>query len=157
MRTSAVFGWVLSLALLVGIAGPLFGTCTQGNDDGWLAGLLVFAPIGLVGLAFAAKGAKLGPRYSWLAAPHVATLILGGQLIPLYFSKTTIGGFHVCSAREDCGITDTPSLLQQLWAPAWLVILLILGYVVFLYWRKDGAFRNGKHYGQGRGATCENI
>ena len=143
MRTSAIFGWVLSLALLVGIAGPLLGTCTQGDDDGWLAGLLVFAPIGLIGLAFAAKGAELGPRFSCLAMPHVVTLILGGQLIPTYFSKTTLGGQHVCSVREGGGFDGVPSLIQQLWAPAWLAILVALGYVVLLYWRKGQAAHHG--------------
>jgi hypothetical protein len=143
MRTSAILGWALSFALLVGIAGPLFGTCTQGDDDGWLVGLLIFAPLGLSGLALAAKGAKLGPHYSWLALPHLATLVLGSQLIPLYFLKTTIGGLHVCSVREGGDFGSSPSLPQLLWAPAWLVILLTLAFVIFLYWRKDNATQDG--------------
>ena len=143
MRASTIFGWLLSLALLVGIAGPYFGTCTQGDDDSWLAGLLVFAPIGLIGLMFAAKGAKLGPRYTWLALPHLATVAIGVQLIPSYFMQTTIGGIHVCSVRDGGGFNEAPSLLQQVWAPAWLAILFIIVYVVLLYWQKYFAVRHG--------------
>lgn len=143
MRARTIFGWVLSLALLIGIAGPLFGTCTQGDDDPWLAGLFVLAPIGLVGLAVAAAGSKLGRPYSLLAVPHVATLILGAQFIPTYFSQTTIRGIHVCSVREGSGFDIPASIAQQLWAPSWLGILLVLVYVVFLYWRKNHVGHHG--------------
>lgn len=137
MRTRTVFGWFLSLALLIGIAGPLFGTCTQGDDDPWLAGLFVLAPVGLVGLAIAATGAKLGRFYSLLAIPHVATLLLGGLFIPTYFLHTTIRGLHVCSVREGGGFDTPASIAQQLWAPLWFCILLVVAYVVSLYWRKN--------------------
>jgi hypothetical protein len=142
MRARTVFGWVLSLALLIGIAGPLFGTCTQGDDDPWLAGLFVFAPLGLAGLAMAASGARLGRRYSLFAIPHIATLMLGAQFIPSYFSQTTIKGVHVCSVRAGGGFEDPASLAQQLWAPSWFMVSLVLVYVVFLFWRSGHVTRN---------------
>ena len=129
MRATAIFGWFLSFALVLGIAGPLFGTCTQGDDSPWRAGLLVFAPVGLVGLALVATGTAFGVRYLWFAFPHVLTVALGLYLVPVYFSGTTLGGQHVCSVREGSRFGEAPSLLQQAWAPAWLSILLVLGYV----------------------------
>jgi hypothetical protein len=135
MHMRAVLGWILSLALLVGIAGPLFGTCTQGDDSPWSAGLFVYAPVGLVGLVVAAADAKSGRLYGLLAVPHFATLILGIQFIPAYFLQTTIRGIHVCSVREGHGFDASASIAQQLWAPLWFGILLVVAYVVFLYWR----------------------
>jgi hypothetical protein len=143
MHTRTVLGWILSWALLVGIAGPLFGTCTQGDDSPWFAGLFVYAPVGLAGLAIAAAGAKSGRPYSLLAVPHCATLILGIQFIPTYFSQTTIRGIHVCSVREGHSFDASASIAQQLWAPTWFGVLFVVAYVVFLYWRKNHV----DHYG----------
>lgn len=142
MHARTVFGWILSLSLFIGIAGPLFGTCTQGDDDPWLASLFVLAPVGLAGLVMAASGAKSGRRYSLFAIPHIATLMLGGQLIPIYFSQTTIKGIHVCAVREG-GFEYSASLAQQLWAPSWFIVLLVLVYVILLFWHSGHAARHG--------------
>jgi hypothetical protein len=141
MCARTVLGWILSWTLLIGIAGPLFGTCTQGDDTPWLVGLFVYAPVGLIGLAIAAAGAKSGWLYSLLAIPHLATLILGVQFIPSYFSQTTMRSIHVCSVREGGDLGASASIAQQFWAPSWFGILLVVVCVVFLYWRKNHADR----------------
>ena len=130
-------GWLLSLGLLLGVAGPLFGTCTQGSDDPWIASLIVYAPIGIVGVVLAAWTARIGRSFYWLATPHVLTLGLGVYLVPFYFWFTTIGGIDVCSAREGTSFDIAPTLVQRLWAPTWLVLLVILVMVVNSYWRAN--------------------
>ncbi len=143
MRTLTFFGWLLSWALLVGIAGPLVGTCTQGDDGPWVGGLIAFAPVGLLGLALAGIASPRGRRYRWLAAPHVVTALLGVYLIPTYFLQTTVHGRHVCEVRDGNSFDPAASFAQQLWAPAWLAILLVLAYVVFRYWRKPCPGQHG--------------
>lgn len=141
--TVAIIGWLLTLALSIGIAGPLFGTCTQGDDKPWISSVIFFAPIGLIGLALAAVGAKLGRWFCWLAIPHILTVALGCYLIPRYFIYTTLGGQNVCFVREGSNADLSASLLQRLWAPAWFIMLALLVWVIVSYWRGyNGDLRN---------------
>jgi len=136
MRTLAVFGWLFSLGLLMGIAGPLFGTCTQGDDGPWIASLTFYAPIGLFGLLLAWRGAQAGRHFCWLAAPHILTLALGSYFVPLYL-QTTFGGQDVCSVREGGSYGITVTVLQRAWAPSWFCLLVALVWVFSRYWLAD--------------------
>src|SRR5437868_11338915 len=123
MRALATFGWLFSLGLLVGIAAPLFGTCIQGDDGPWMASLIVYAPVGLLGLIVAWRAPQAGRQFCWLAAPHILTIALGCYFVPFYSLKTTFGGLDVCSAREG-GFYGVPTtVLQRLWAPSWFCFL----------------------------------
>ena len=133
MRTLAVFGWLLSLGLLMGIAGPLFGTCTQGSDDPWTASLIFYAPIGLFGLLLAWRGSPTGHHFCWLAAPHILTLALGSYFVPVYL-QTTFGDQDVCSVREGASYGITVTALQRAWAPSWFCFLVALVWVFSRYW-----------------------
>jgi hypothetical protein len=135
MRTRAFVGWFISLSLTVGIAGPLFGTCTQGSDDPWMAGLFFFGSIGLIGLLVAWTGAPAGQRYLWFATPHIITLGLMVYLVPNYLMQTTFGDSDVCSVREGVSYEMPVSMLQRLWAPAWLIIAIVLILIILQYWR----------------------
>ena len=135
MRAAAIIGWLVSLGLLLGAAGPLFGTCTQGADGPWIASLIFYGPIGIAGLAIAYFGAPLGRQYLWLAAPHILTFALLVYFIPLYLTNTTISGIPVCNVREGHGIGEPASMLQRLWAPVWVLFTLGLLGVVWQYWR----------------------
>jgi hypothetical protein len=69
--------------------------------------------------------------------------MLGAQLIPSYFSQTTIKGFHVCSVHEGGGFEAPASLAQQLWAPSWLMVSLVQVYLILLFWSSAHGARHG--------------
>ena len=131
-----IIGWVLSYFLLLGMAGPIFSTCTQYDSDAWLASLITYSPIGILGLLilfFSRKGSKL---FCFFDLPHLITIILACKFIPFYFIKTTMNGLHVCTAREGWLVSDfmvTP-LWQRLWAPVWVIYIFCLIAVVTLNW-----------------------
>jgi hypothetical protein len=131
-----VIGWLISYFLLIGIAGPIFSTCTQYDSDAWLASLISYGPIGIIGLLILVFGRKLSRVFCFFALPHILTIGLAVKFIPFYFLETTVKGLHVCTAREgwpESDIMSTP-LWQKLWAPIWTVYILCLIGVFILHW-----------------------
>jgi glucan phosphoethanolaminetransferase (alkaline phosphatase superfamily) len=134
-----IVGWVLSYALLNGLIGPFWGTCTQGDDSPWVIGLIFDVPITAISFLLVAYGISAGRKLLCLAIPHVLTIIAAAYVLPFYFLNTTVKGIDVCSARESLPYDVPTTVMQRLWAPVFFMLLLT---VCLLFWKQWQAENN---------------
>jgi len=138
MKIIGSIGWIISYALLYGLIGPFFGTCTQGSDDPWIIGLIIAVPLTAISLPMIACGVSAGRKMLWLTVSHVFSLLIAAYVLPFYFLKTTIKGIDVCSAREGLPYNVPTTLWQRLWAPTYVFLILSLCLLFWRQWRRTG-------------------
>ena len=118
-------GWVLSYFMLW-VLIP-FGTCTQGDDDPWLASFF-YSVVPLIGLVLILIS-SIKIRESRMGLTHVLTLLLIVFNTPSYWISVTFKGQHICAGFDSYYINSfEPALWHRLWAP--YVTILGLAFIV---------------------------
>jgi hypothetical protein len=131
-------GWVLSYFQIV-VLIP-FGSCTQGDDDPWLASLYyaVVPVIGFILIIATSKGIR---KSSLMGIPHIFTLFLIFWNTPSYWIRCTFQGQHICAGFSNDYINGfQPVLWHRFWAPIVTMLgftCVVLGFIYFKNYIKE--------------------
>ena len=140
-RILNTIGWVISWLAMALIPLVEITTCTQGSTDAWLLSLLLYTPIGLVGLILLYFGQDKPRSTRWLVIPHGILVPLAAVTAIRYLWRCTIVGDHLCTiATREGGFASYPrQWWNPWWAPVELVFITGVCVMIWLYWRADSA------------------
>jgi hypothetical protein len=125
-------GWVLSYFILW-VLIP-FGTCTQGDDDPWLASFF-YSAVPLLGLVLILIS-SIKIRESRMGLTHVLTLLLIVFSTPSYWIRVTFQGQHICTGFDNnCINTFEPEFWHRMWAPYVTILGLIFLFIGIVYYK----------------------
>jgi len=112
-------------------------TCTQGNDDAWLATLTVYTPLLIILLLFSFIALPNAKALKWLTLPQFILIPYSMYISCRYFIGVTFQGNHPCTICTDVNFNDYPySFWTNYWAPVQLIVLSICAYTIFLFWKR---------------------
>lgn len=118
-RTLPIVGWVLSWLYPFLLVPPLMTTAMQYSDDAWAVSFLIGIPLALVSLALIYFGGVSGQRSSFLAVPHILTVVLAFIVLPTYFWPSTILGQHLAAVKLG-SVVSSSELATPLWHRAFV-------------------------------------
>ena len=114
-----ILGWVLSWLYPFLLVPPLITTATQYSDDAWAVSFFLGVPLAIVSLALIYLGGVSGQRSSFLALPHILTVVLAFTVLPTYFWPSTILGQHLAAVKLGSVVSGS-ELATPLWHRAFV-------------------------------------
>jgi hypothetical protein len=129
-RAASIVGTLFALALAACVAlSYSLGTCTQGDTDGHMAGLILGTPLALaaVGAFWISRSLDSAAAYVQVVVTGVLALVFGVFLAP-FVGSTTIAGHHLCGDAYDEFVAYGHAIDR--WVPLVQLLLFLAVFVV---------------------------
>ncbi len=129
-------GLVLLWAAVFSIPAVQITTCTQGDEDNWLASLLFYLPASLLILCLAFVGTSKPAGIRWLSLPLLGLVPWAGIVAARFTYGATLLGDHLCTVSTgEAGFNSYPSSWWgAAWGPAQLTFLALVIWCIYKYW-----------------------